>query len=155
MSESGLKRRIKSMGDGSIRRRRFLQGGAAALLVAGPSMVNIGRFQVFADTPRKYSARAVKLVERSLVIDMLAVLKLDFTPEAFAVPTTEQETAMFRACGITGLHNSIGIGGPTAYEDALTFLAAWQGYAGRHADLFSFGGRATDLDHAKADNRKR
>ena len=51
-------------------RRRFLQVGAAALLAAGPSMLNLGRFQVFADSPKKYSARAVKLVERSLVIDM-------------------------------------------------------------------------------------
>jgi len=138
---------------GGIRRRRFLQGSAAALLVAGPSMLNIGRFQVFADSTHKYSARAMKLVERSLVIDMLGVLKLDFTPEAFAVPTTEQEAAMFRGSGITGFHNSIGIGGPSAYDDALTFLAAWQGYAGRNADVFSLVGRAPDLDHAKAERK--
>jgi len=134
-------------------RRRFLQVGAAALLAAGPSMLNLGRFQVFADSPKKYSARAVKLVERSLVIDMLGVLKLDFTPEAFAVPTTEQEAAMFRASGITAFHNSIGVGGPSAYDDALTFLAAWQGYAGRNADVFSLVGRASDLDHAKAQRK--
>ncbi len=155
MSVLGLKSRIESMTvkQAGIARRRFLQGSAAALLVAGPSMLNIGRFQVFADSPHKYSARAVKIVERALVIDMLGVLKLDFTPEAFAVPTTEQEAAMFRGSGITGFHNSIGIGGPSAYDDALTFLAAWQGYAGRNADVFSLAGRASDLDHAKAERK--
>jgi membrane dipeptidase len=56
---------------------------------------------------------------------------------------------MFRDCGITGFHNSIGLGGPTAYEDALAFLAAWQGFAGRNADVFALVGRASDLDHAK------
>ena len=38
----------------------------------GLPMLNLASFQVFADSPRKYSARVVKLVERSLVIDMLA-----------------------------------------------------------------------------------
>ena len=90
-----------------------------------------------------------QLVERSLIIDMLAVLKLDFTPEAYANPLTEQEAEMFRSSGITGFHNSIGIGGPTAVEDALSFLAAWQGYAGRNADFFSLVGRVSDLDHAR------
>lgn len=155
MSVLGLKSRTESMRGirGGIRRRRFLQHGAAALLVAGPSMLNIGRFQVFADSPHKYSARAVKIVERSLVIDMLGVLKLDFTPEAYASPATEKEAAMFRASGITGFHNSIGIGGASAYDDALTFLAAWQGYAGRNADLYSLVGRASDLDHAKSQHK--
>ncbi|MGH8316045.1 MAG: twin-arginine translocation signal domain-containing protein, partial [Steroidobacterales bacterium] len=69
-----------------LSRRRFLKGGAAAAFAAGVPMLNFGSFQAFAVTPRKYSARAVKIVERSLVIDMLGVLKIDFTPEAYASP---------------------------------------------------------------------
>jgi hypothetical protein len=49
---------------------------------------------------------------------------------------------MFRGCGITGFHNSIGLGGPTAQEDALEYLAAWQGFAGRNADVFSLVGES-------------
>lgn len=131
-------------------RRRLLKGAIAAAVLP---MINIGRYDVLAATPRKYSARAVKLVERSLVIDMLAPLKLDFTPAAFTMPVTEQLAAMFRDSGITGFHNAIGIGGPRAYENVLTFMAGWQGFAGRNGDLFSLVGRAEDLDHAKAQRK--
>ena len=126
--------------------------GLAVASVAAP-MINLGRYQVHAAIPQKYSTRAVKLVQRSLVIDMLAPLKLDFTPEAFALPASDKEIEMFRGCGITGFHNSIGIGGPTAYDDALEFLAAWQGYAGRNSQLYSLVGRAVDLDQAKAQGK--
>jgi len=135
-------------------RRRLLQGALAATVVGGLPMINFGSYRVFAatDAPR-YSARTVKLVERSLVIDMLAPLKLDFEPEAFARPATEQEAAMFRASGITGFHNSVGIGGPAAVEETLSFMAAWQGYAGRNPDLFSLVSTAADLDRAKAQRK--
>jgi membrane dipeptidase len=137
-----------------ITRRKLL--GSTLAVAAGATvapMLNFGRYQVFAASDRKYPARVVKLVERSLVIDMLAVLKLDFTPEAFALPATDEEAAMFRSCGITGFHNSVGLGGPTAYDDALSFLAAWQGYVGRNSHIFSLVGRAADLDTAKANKK--
>jgi membrane dipeptidase len=131
-------------------RRRLLKSAlAAGAMTLGAPMINLGRFRVLAANPQQYSARALKLVERSLVIDMLAPLKLDFEPKAYALPLTEPEAAMFRDCGITGFHNSIGLGGPTAHEDALEYLAAWQGFAGRNADVFSLVGKASDLDHAK------
>lgn len=135
--------------------RRGMLKASAGLGVASvvAPMINLGRYQVFAATPQKYSARAVKLVQRSLVIDMLAPLKLDFTPEAFALPASDKEIEMFRGCGITGFHNSVGVGGPTAYDDALEFLAAWQGYAGRNSQLYSLVGRASDLDQAKAQGK--
>ncbi len=132
-------------------RRRLLKSAIAAAITL--PMINFGRYDVLAATPRKYSAKAIKLVERSLVIDMLAPLKLDFTPAAFTLPMTEQRAAMFRDSGITGFHNAIGIGGPRAYENVLTFMAGWQGFAGRNSDLFSLVGRAEDLDHAKAQRK--
>jgi membrane dipeptidase len=95
----------------------------------------------------------VSLVERSLVIDMLAVPRLDFTPNAYANPLTETEIAAFRASGITGFHNSVSTGGPEAVEETLTFLAAWQGFAARHSDLFCVVDKASDLDRAKADGK--
>lgn len=134
----------------STSRRNVLQGAlAAAALTSGFPMVNFDSFRVHASDSRKYPGRVLRLVERSLVIDMLAPLKLDFEPEAFALPASEAEVAMFRASGITAFHNAVGIGGPSAYEDALSFLAAWQGYAGRNSHLYSLVGRAGDLDQAK------
>src|SRR5512140_1976957 len=117
----------------SLDRRRCLQAlGSATAALASPSF----SFAVVtsAETGRKYSKRVIGLVEQSLVIDMLGPLKLDFRPEAFAEPLSEAEAAMFRSCGITAFHNSVGIGGPTAYDDALQFIAAWSGFAGRNSD---------------------
>src|SRR5262245_41944240 len=132
-------------------RRRLLQGAAsAAALGVGFPMLNFASFRVFADNDTAYSARAVGLVERSLVIDMLGVIKIDFEPTAYANPLNETEAAAFRACGITGFHNSVGTGGPAAVEETLTFLAAWQGFAARNDGLFCVVGEAGDLDRAKA-----
>jgi membrane dipeptidase len=135
-------------------RRSLLQSAlAVSATTVGFPMLNLGSFQVFAAAPTKYSVRALQLVERSLVIDMLAVLMIDFRPEAYARTLTEQEEAMFRTSGITGCHNSIGTGGPQAVEQSLMFLAAWQGFVGRHSHLFSLVGKASDLDRAKAQGK--
>jgi membrane dipeptidase len=103
--------------------------------------------------PDEVLARAMKLVERSLVIDMLAVIVIDFRPEAYARTLTAEEEAMFRTSGITGFHNSIGTGGPQVVEETLAFLAAWQGFVGRHSHLFTLVGKASDLDRAKAQGK--
>ncbi|MET0230021.1 MAG: membrane dipeptidase [Rhodanobacteraceae bacterium] len=132
-------------------RRRALAtlGGAAAALAMAP--LALGAAPLPADVARrKYRRKVVDLVQRSLVIDMLAPLKLDFTPEAYASPLSEAEIVMFRSCGITGFHNSEGVGGATAYDDALSYLAAWNGFVGRNTELFSLVDTADDLDRAKA-----
>jgi membrane dipeptidase len=139
------------MSDSSIRvtRRRTLQAMAGALAVL--ALPEVQAAPTAAQEPKnKYPAKVLDLVQRSLVIDMLAPLKLDFRPEAYALPLTDSEAAMFRTCGITGFHNSVGVGGASAYEDALQFIAAWSGFAGRNSHVFSLVGRADDLDAAKA-----
>lgn len=138
----------------SISRREVLKTAAAvAALSVGAPMINVGRYQAFAASPKKYSARTLRVVERSLVIDMLAPLKINFSPEAYANPLTEEEATMFRTCGINAFHNSIGTGGPQVVEETLQFIAAWQGYAGRNSHVFSLVGRAADLDRAKSERK--
>jgi membrane dipeptidase len=73
--------------------------------------------------------------------------------QAFAAPMSDEFAAMFRGCGINAFHNSIGTGGPSAVEESLEFLAAWQGYVGRNSNVFTLVGRASDLERAKADRR--
>lgn len=132
-------------------RRGLLQAATgAALAAAMPWPVRAAT----RGTPApSYSRRARALVERALVIDMLAPLKLDFRPEAYAGRISQADAAMFRASGITGLHNAVGFGGPDAHEDVLVFLAAWQGYVGRNADLFCLVDSAADLDRAKTQGK--
>jgi membrane dipeptidase len=138
----------------AVSRRSILKSAAAvtALSTAAP-MINFGRYQVFADSPTKYSAKTLRAVERALVIDMLAPLKLDFEPEAYAGRMSDAEAEMFRTCGITGFHNSVGIGGPDAVEETLSFMAAWQGYVGRNSHVFTLVSTAEDLDRAKAEGK--
>ena len=132
---------------GQATRRRLLQGAALGM---GFPMLNLASFRLFADSPAAYSARAIAIVERSLVIDMLAVLKINFLPEAYAAPLTEAETAAFRSCGITGFNNAVGTGGPAVVEETLSFLAAWQGFCARNSELFCVVDTAADLDRAKS-----
>ncbi|WP_347261216.1 membrane dipeptidase [Rudaea sp.] len=134
------------------RRRLLAAAGIAAssLLLPGPGFAAIAPAM---QARKKYPKKVVDLVERSLVIDMLAPLKIDFRPEAYADPLSAADAEMFRSCGITGFHNSIGVGGASAYADALTFLAAWNGFVGRNQDVFTLVGTATDLDKAKKQGR--
>lgn len=135
-------------------RRSLLKSAVAASIssIALP-MINFDRYQVFAESERRYSARAIDLIQRSLVIDMLGAISLDSRPEAFALPVTEEEIAMFRSSGISVFHDAMGLGGPNAVEKVLTFLAGWQGHAGRNSGLFSLVGRVEDLDQAKAQRK--
>ena len=55
-----------------ITRRQSLKRllGVAAATITAPT-INHGWFQLFADSATKYSARAIDLVQRSTVVDML------------------------------------------------------------------------------------
>ena len=134
-----------------IGRRAFLAG--AGLTTLGFPMLNRGSFAFGAEPNREYSRRAVDLVREALVIDMLAPLALDLSPDAHAKPLTPQAVRDFRASGITGFHNSFGIGGPDAYSETLAYMAAWQGYCGRNPDQFALVGTVKDLVDAKAEGR--
>lgn len=132
-------------------RRGFMKAAGTGALLSVP-MINLGYYRLGA-SDRTYSARSVAIVERAMVLDMLAIPKIDFRPEVPARPMTDREKAEFRASGITGIQNAVGIGGPRAKEQALEFLAAWQGYAGRNSDVFSLVGLVSDLERAKAEGK--
>lgn len=131
-------------------RRRVLQAAAAAIAVAGSAALSRRAFAAPATVdPRKYSARARRVVERSLVIDMLAPLRLDLSDDIYAKPLTDAEAAAFRASGITGFHNAWGLGGTDAREHCFKYLAGWNGFIARNANLFALVDRAADLDRAR------
>ena len=132
-------------------RRQLLAGSAMA--AAGFPLINRASFAFAAAPGRTYSARAITLVRESLVIDMLAPLTLDFEPSFFDKPFTEKQKAEFRTSGVTGFHNSYGIGGFTAKQEAMEYLAAWQGFLGAQSDLFTLVRAASDLDLAKTQGK--
>ena len=132
--------------------RRTMMAGVFGAALAFP-MVNRGYYALGAQG-RTYSRRAVDLIRRSLVIDMLAPLTIDIDPDAWAKPIPPQRVADFKRSGITGFHNAYGVGGGAdAYAQVLAYMAGWQGYAGRHPELFALVGTAADLDRAKQTGR--
>ena len=132
--------------------RRAMVAGAVGAAVSAP-MINRGAFAFAAAPGRAYSRRAVDLVASSLVIDMLAPLKITLSADYITHRLTDAEAAEFKASGITGFHNAYGLGGPDAKEQALTFLAGWQGFAGRNSHVFTLVDGVADLDRAKAEKK--
>ncbi|REJ79557.1 MAG: dipeptidase [Acidobacteria bacterium] len=135
-------------------RRKALKNIAAAgaAIIAAP-MINRGGFRVFAGSATEYSARAIELVNRSTVIDMLCVLTLDFPkgnkwmadPESF----TDEDFKPFRESGINVMHPAIGLGGGNAYETALSFFAMWNGFIANHDDKLIRIDSPGDLNRVK------
>ena len=142
----------------------LLKGGAAlvagpalARVAAGAAMVNRGRYRLFATSDKTYSARAVELVQRTTVVDMLAplwisptaTLKMLGNPENFKA----EDFAPFRESGISVFHIAIGIGGPDAYMDCLKFLSGYNSFVARHDAWFERIDTPARLDGIKASGK--
>ena len=117
----------------SISRRTMLvQAAAVSLATVAAPMINLGRYRLFGQNAPEYSARAIALMQRSLVIDMLSVFTLNFpnqakweaNPETF----TDAEFKVFLDSGINVFHPAVGLGGPNAYEQALEFFSRWNAF---------------------------
>ncbi|MBC8087109.1 MAG: membrane dipeptidase [Phycisphaerae bacterium] len=114
------------------RRKMLTQSAVAGLATIAAPMINLGRFRLFAQSQTQYSARAIALMQRSLVIDMLSVFTLNFpdqakweaNPESF----TEKEFKVFLDSGINVFHPAVGLGGTNAYEQALEFFSRWNAF---------------------------
>ncbi|MCI0442378.1 dipeptidase [bacterium] len=127
------------------------------LAVGGAFMINLGRSRVFAEDTREYSSRAIDLIGRSLVIDMLGVLTIDdkkadrwiSSPEGMSA----QELTAFKTCGINVFHNSFGIGGPTSYEDALLYMASYNAFLTRMSNGFAPITTTKAMDEAKKNGK--
>ena len=101
-------------------------GGAAGALVAAP-MLNFGRYRLFANTQQQYSARAIKLMQDSVVFDMLGPLSISGKwqqwardPESF----TDADAARYKSSGINVFHHAFGLGGANAYESAVNYFGS-------------------------------
>jgi len=112
--------------------------GACGAFAAAP-MLNLGRFSLFAGTA-DYSARAIRLVQESLVMDMLSPLSLNFPlfakweaqPELFGAT----EFAKYKESGINIFHIAVGTGGPDARAGTLDFVSKWNSFLAGQDDRF-------------------
>jgi membrane dipeptidase len=102
---------------------RALASTAAAVLAA-PAF-NIGRYRVFAFDQQQYSARCLKLMQESTVLDMLGPLTISGKwqqwardPESF----TEADAQKYRGSGINVFHHAFGLGGTNAFDVANNYF---------------------------------
>lgn len=125
-----------------MNRREAMTALARSCLFAGMApMINRGRYRLFAQSAREYSKRAIELVGRSLVIDMLSPLVLSqsrmrrlLSDPASLTPADIQR---YKESGITVFHVAVGVGGREATLNVLRYVAGWNGFIAHHSDHFT------------------
>ena len=126
----------------------------SAAAVAAPYL-NVGRYRPFAWSDVEYTARCIKLVQESTVVDMLCVFSLGpdgekwmKNPDSF----TEADAARWKSSGITVMHPAVGTGGPDVYHETWAFLSAIDGFVASR-DEFVRVDSADDFAKAKSTGR--
>lgn len=133
-----------------LSRRSLLAGSVCAL---GAPFINRGRFRLSAAGP-EYSTKAIDLVRRSNVIDMLGLLTLDY-PKLVSWQTApdrfrESEFLRLRASGVTVLHPAVGFTEGDTYSPSLRDLIRWNNFIAAHSSRFLRVLQPADLDECKA-----
>lgn len=144
-----------------MNRREFLRAGllAGTGVLAAP-MVNRGRFDLFAaagDTRTDVSARAIDLVGRSMVIDMLGLLTLDW-PKLYGwqrAPATFSEADYLKLLrtGVRVFHPAVEPNEPNAYEAALRWTTGWNRFLGANPQYLLRMDSAADFTRAGTEGK--
>lgn len=136
-----------------MNRRQFLRTSLlAGAGVAAAPMINRGGFDLFADGRNDISARAIELVGRSMVIDMLGLLTLDW-PKLYGwqrQPATfsQADFLKLRKTGIRVFHPAVEPNEPNAYEAALRWTTGWNRFLGAHPQYLVRVDAAADFKRA-------
>ncbi len=134
-------------------RRTAIRLGAA--VVVAP-MINRGRFTLPHIPGQQYSTRAVELMRRAVVIDMLAPLHIGSNGNRWiAKPDsiTAQDFEPFRQSGIHVFHTAVGFGGPGAYTTGLQYFQRQNAMIAARPDLFMRIDSADDFAKVKGSGR--
>jgi membrane dipeptidase len=136
-----------------LSRRGALQQLAAGTFLA-PHILR-GRYPLFAGTTQQYSARAIKLVQESIVVDLLNQFRFaDFADKppksqlwlTKARSMTDADYEQYRTSGYTVM--ALGHA-PSDYADGMRFFAQWNGFLAEYPDWFSRVDDASDFERIK------
>ncbi|MGI9067898.1 MAG: dipeptidase [Pyrinomonadaceae bacterium] len=139
-------------------RRELLKraAGASAAALAAP-MINRGRFRFFAYSATTYSARAMELMKRATVIDMLSpfIISRSLGAKWFSNPDsfTAADLQRFRNSGINVFHIAVGTGGRDAHLGTLRFIAGWNSFLSNHDQHLMRVDSPADLDRVKVSGK--
>ena len=139
--------------------RRSAIRSLAAAAVGAPAVLR-GRYPLFAGTPQEYSARAIRLVEESTVVDMLCQFRFpdyrDGDPtkdrQWLDAPSTfsDEDWATYRDSGVDAL--ALGRGAAD-YEDGLRFFARWNGFIASNGHRFGRVDSADDFQRLRNEGK--
>ena len=140
---------------GITRRQAIAALGMGAI---APAVLR-GRFRLFAEVATEYSARAIRLVQSTTVIDLLN--QFQFEDYAVKPPKIEQwltrpgsftaaDAARYRDSGISVF--CLG-DGPDQYEDAVRYFADWNGFLAAYSDWFTRVDDVSDFARVKASGK--
>jgi len=139
--------------------RRAALAGLAAAAVGAPAVLR-RRFRLFAQSSTEYSARAIRLVQETTVVDLLNQFRFpNFTeqrppksdvwlgrPGTF----TQADWDVYRSSGI----NVLALGdGAADYDDGLLFFARWNGFLAGYSDWFTRIDDTSDFARARAQHK--
>ena len=117
-------------------------------------MINRGRFALFAKGVPEYSARAVDLVQRSTVIDMLGLLTLDYRKmSAWQVQPSRFQPADFQRLknsGITVFYPAVGYTAGDIYTETSRDIVGWNTFLTAHPQEFLRVDSVADFERAKS-----
>ncbi len=148
------------MSNPAISRSDALKSIAAGIaVIAGAPAILRGRYRLFAGSPAEYSARAVRLVERTVVVDMLNQFRFaDYaehppkselwlhTPRSFAAADFRQ----YRTSGI----RVFALGQSASdYESGIRFFADWNGFIAGYTDWFMRVESGGDFERLESANK--
>jgi len=122
----------------NMSRRAVLRSGAATAL-AFP-MVNMGTYKVFAASEKKYSAKAIDLVNNVQVFDMLSIISPlgpimsatfgEKPKQQDGLKITDEYLQLLLSSGVDVFHPAIGVGA----EEAAAFVARLNAFVADHPD---------------------
>jgi len=141
-----------------MNRRQLLKNGfcAGTLVVTAPPVLR-GRFRLFAGSNAEYSTRAVELVQRTTVIDMLAPLWISPTKTRLLLSNPvnfkAEDFGPYRDSGINVFHIAIGTGGPDAYLESLKIVSGYNNLIAAHPEWFQRIDSAERLKNCKSSGK--
>ena len=140
-----------------ISRRELLKRSAmAGAAIAVAPMINRRRFRLFANVATEYSTRAIDLMKRATVIDMLSPFligsrgnKWFSNPDTF----TTADLQKYKDSGINVFHIAVGTGGRDAYLGTLRFVSLWNGFIANHDQTLMRVDSVADLERVKSSGK--
>lgn len=137
-------------------RRAILKGIGASLLAA--PMINKGVVAYGPMAVQSLSTKAIDLVDSSLVIDGLSVMRplnnlFPKSPTDDTMVITDEQIAKLRSTGTTVWHPAVGLGGPNVRETVYRFFAQLNARVADRPDVFVRVDSAADLAAVKASGK--